>query len=68
MNRLSDKQIIEVEAVYIARNCYGINYELFVNFIIYFKNVNIYQYIYLKWLCERWTWIRRDNRHMPTRY
>jgi hypothetical protein len=68
MNKLSDSQITEVEAVYIARNCYGISYELFVDFIKYFWLKNIYQYIYLKWLCERWTWIRRDNNHMPKRF
>ncbi len=64
---LTQKQITEVEAVYIARNFRTINDKLFVFFIEHFYATNLEQFIYFKWLMSRWVFLRKHLNHMPTR-
>jgi hypothetical protein len=64
---LTQKQITEVEGVYIAINSYGISPELYIAFIEHFYKHNLYQFIYLKWLLHRWPLIRKHQHQMPKR-
>ena len=62
---LTQKQITEVEAIFIARDYNCISDELFVNSIEQFYKINLYQFIYLKWLITRWAIIRKHRYQMP---
>ena len=54
---LTQKQITEVEDIYIARKYRTINDNLFAFFIehVYVVNLNQFLYIYFKWRLQRWT-------------
>ena len=64
---LTQKQITEVEAIFIARDYNCISDDIFVNSIEHFYKINLYQFMYLKWLITRWTIIRKQRYQMPTR-
>ena len=64
---LTQKQITEVEGVYIATTSCGISHELCIAFIEHFYEHNLYQFVYLKRLLHRWPLIRKHNHQMPKR-
>jgi hypothetical protein len=64
---LTPKQITEVEAVYICRNFDTINDDIFALLIERFYDINLEQFIYLKWLLTRWPLLRKHRLDMPTR-
>ena len=64
---LSPSQITEVEAIYICRNYSTITDDLFAVLIEHFYDTNLEQFIYLKWLIQRWTLLRKNKHQMPTR-
>jgi hypothetical protein len=64
---LTPKQITEIEAVYICRNFNTISDDIFVLLIERFYDINLEQFIYLKWLLTRWPLLRKHKNHMPAR-
>jgi hypothetical protein len=64
---LSPRQITEVEAIYICRNYNTISDNLYAVFIEHFYDTNLEQFIYLRWLIQRWTLLRKNQHQMPTR-
>ena len=64
---LTPKQITEVEAIYICRNYSTITDDLYVICIEHFYDANLEQFMYLKWLINRWPLLRKNKNHMPTR-
>jgi hypothetical protein len=60
-------QITEVEVVYIARHERAINDDLFAFIINRYDATNVQPFIYLKWLMERWTVLRKYDHQLPTR-
>ena len=64
---LTHSQVTEVEGVYIAIVSLCISDDLIVSIIEHFYKINLEQFIYLKWLLRRWTFIRKNNNHMPKR-
>jgi hypothetical protein len=65
---LTLNQITEVEGVYLAITSCGIRNELTIAFIEHFYKHNLYQFIYLKWLLQRWTLIKKHKHHLPKRF
>ena len=64
---LSPRQITEVEAIYICKNYGTITDDLYAVCIEHFHATNLEQFIYLKWLIQRWTLLRKNKHQMPTR-
>jgi hypothetical protein len=64
---LTLNQITEVEAIYICRNNNTIKDDLYVAFIEHLYKNNLEQFIYLKWLLQRWPLLRKHHRHLPKR-
>ena len=64
---LNQNQITEVEAIYIIMTSDGVNIGLCVSFVEHFYATNLEQFIYLTWLLQRWTFIRKHHGEMPTR-
>ena len=64
---LTPKQITEAEAVYICRNFNTINDDIFVLLMKRFYETNLEQFIYLKWLLNRWPLLRKHKHQMPIR-
>ena len=63
----TQNQITEVEAIYIIITSDGVNIGLCVSFIEHFYATNLEQFIYLTWLLQRWTFIRKHHGQMPKR-
>jgi len=64
---LTPTQITEVEAIFICSNYDSISDNLYAAFIEHLYETNLEQFIYLKWLIQRWTLLRKNTHHMPTR-
>ena len=64
---LSPSQITEVEAIYICKIYERITDDLYAVCIEHFYDTNLEQFIYLKWLIQRWTLLRKNQHQMPTR-
>ena len=64
---LTSRQITEVEAIYICRNFNTINDDVFAIIIERFYDTNLEQFMYLKWLCTRWPYLRKHINQLPKR-
>jgi hypothetical protein len=64
---LTQNQITEVEAVFFTINSYGVSTELYIDFTEHFYRINLYQFIYLKWLLQRWPLTRKRPNYLPKR-
>ena len=64
---ITQNQITEVEAAYIIMTSDGVNIGLCISFVEHFYATNLEQFIYLTWLLQRWTFIRKHHGQMPTR-
>ena len=66
----SDKQISQVESLFLAidSNKTNIAYFYLIDEIIeHVFNISNKQGIYLLWLMNRWTHLRKHTNHLPTR-
>ena len=64
---LTDTQITETEAVFFALDSGDLTHETIFELREYIYNNNFEQHCYLQWLLIRWTILRKNKHHLPTR-
>jgi hypothetical protein len=64
---LDDEQITEAECIYLSCDSGGLSDEAIIKLREYIYNKCHEQYIYLEWLLTRWTKLRNDYTHLPTK-
>ena len=61
---LTYDQITLVEGVYLALSNEGISDELAMKIQNYIYEHNFEQYVYLRWLISRWSFLKKDKHHL----
>ena len=64
---LNDTEITLVEGVYLAISYGELPDEVELQIQHYIYKHNFEQYVYLQWLINRWSFLKRDEHHMPLR-